>query len=968
MNCIKHIVKYMVLPLLILTTLAMNPALSQEKISVTGKITDDQNQPLVGANIAISGSTTGTVSNFDGAFSISCEAGASLSITMIGYKTQTLPATANMNVVMEADEISLAGVTIVSVGYGTMRKSDLTGAITSVSNDDFKRGVVNSSEQLLQGKVAGLTVIQGGGNPAAGSSLRLRGGTSLSASNGPLVVIDGVAGADINSVQSSEIMSMDVLKDASATAIYGSRGANGVIIITTNREGKGKSIEYNGYVAVGTVAKNLDLLSANQWRQYVRDNNLTSALDYGGNTDWQKELEQTAITHSHSLNFNSGSESAGMRASMNYMNSDGIIKTSYLNRFGASLNAFQYAFNNKLKVEFNLHANADKWSNIDNTVFERAYNLNPTIPVMEDGAYTQIGGTNTNNPVEVLMTRTNENTRKRLLGSGRIELELFKGFKAIALTSYKYNTWQGNTYLPSYSFNGTNDKGYGQRNEGEESSAQIETYLNYDLGLQDLGKLNLMGGYSYEDDIYSGFGAERRGFDTDIFGFDNLSAGHDYRTGDVYSYKSEAKLISFFGRANINIKERYLLTATVRRDGSSRFGANNKWGTFPSVSLAWRLSEESFMQSTKRWLDFMKLRVGYGITGNQDGIGEGKSLYLLGTDPTGSYYDPISATWKQSYGPIQNANPDLKWESTAQLNFGLDFMLLNRINGTFEIYSKKTSDLLYVYNVAVPPNVYPTMLANVGDLSNKGVELTLGANILKTKDFRFDANLTLARNVQTVDKLTNDNYTNGNFQSGSLQGLTGMSSVFSQILKEGYPVGTFWGPKCSGIDENGQFVFEDNGESQVIGNVQPKLSTGFSMDFGYKNFDLNISTYGMFGQDVLNATAMNISYAGRLPGSNVLDDFLNSGIKSLSSYSSYWIEKASFLRLQSVTLGYHINMEKLGINKLNVFVTGENLFVFTNYKGIDPEISIDGLSRPGIDFLNVYPRPRTIMFGVKIAL
>jgi iron complex outermembrane receptor protein len=627
MNLKTQYLKYIILPLLFLLVIGMNQAFSQNKITVKGTVTNINQESLIGVTVVVEADKSGTITDLNGNFSLSCIEGTSLKISYIGHKTQVLPAKPEMEVVLETDDISLEGVTVVAVGYGTMRKSDLTGAISSVKSENFRQGVVNSNEQLLQGKVAGLTVISGGGNPAAGSSMRLRGGTSLSASNGPLVVIDGVPGVDINSVQSNEIVSFDVLKDASAAAIYGSRGANGVIIITTNRENKGKSLEYNTYFAVGKVAKNLDLLSADQWRQYVRDNDVKSAVDYGANTDWQKELEQTSYAQSHNVSFSSGGEKSGLRASFNYLNTDGVIKKSYMNRMGASVTGYQYGLNNKLKVELSLHANTDKWSDIDNSMFVRAYNLNPTIPVMQNGKYTQIGGTNNNNPVEILENRTDDKTRKRVLGYGKAELEIIEGLKAVANVSYEFNSSTNGYYLPSYSFNGITDKGYGSKTSGEYYTAQLETYLSYERQFSKDVKLNLLGGYSYLDNVYSGFGSQRRGFDTDEFGYNNLAAGQDYRAGDVYSYKGEAKLISFYGRMNLNLKERYLLTATVRDDGSSRFGANNKWGIFPSVSLGWRVTEEAFMEGTKGWLNNLKIRAGYGVTGNQDGIGEYKITF-----------------------------------------------------------------------------------------------------------------------------------------------------------------------------------------------------------------------------------------------------------------------------------------------------------------------------------------------------
>ena len=967
MNLKTHILKYTFLTLLFVMAIAVSQAFSQEKIAVSGRVVDEQDQALVGVSIMLEGTSSGTITDLDGKFNLNCEAGHNLKFAFIGFKPLIVPATATMSIKMQPTDMALESVTIVGVGYGTMRKSDLTGAISSVSSKDFKQGVVNSSEQLLQGKVAGLTVIQGDGNPASGASIRLRGGTSLSASNGPLVVVDGIPGVDINTVQASEIQSMDVLKDASATAIYGSRGANGVIIVTTNRENKGHTLEYTGSFAIGKVAHNLDLLSADQWRKYVRDNNVKSAVDYGGNTDWQKELEQTSKTQTHAISYSTANQSNGIRASFNYMKSEGIIKKSFLNRMGASVGGFQYGLEDRLKLEMSIHANTDNWSNTDYSIFERAYNLNPTIPVMQNGAYTQLGGTNTNNPVEVLNNRSSDNTRKRVLGFGKAELSIIEGLKASMNLSYEYNSADGSFYQPSYSFYGITDKGYGTRTLGDYTNSQMESFLTYDKKIIGLGKMNIVAGYSYLDNVYSGFGASRHGFDSDISSYDNLGAGQDPRAGDVYSYKGESKLISFYGRFNFNLKDRYMLIGTLRRDGSSRFGDNNKWGTFPAISLGWRITEEAFMAGIKPYVNSLKLRLGYGVTGNQDGIGEYKSLFLLGAggDP---YYDATTGKWKQSYGPSQNPNPNLKWESTAQTNLGLDFTILDRINGTLDIYSKKTSDLLYTYSVPVPNNLYPTMLANVGDLSNKGIELSLNATLLKLKDFTWSANLNFAHNEQKVDKLSNDIYQATEVKSGSLLGLTGMSNTFSQILKEGYPVGTFYGPKYIGLDENGKYVFANNGKPEVLGNCQPKLSMGFSTNFTYKNFDLGVSTYGLFGQKVLNATAMNISYPGRLPAYNVYDSFLSSGIKSDPVYSSYWIEDASFLRLQSVTLGYTIPVNKFGVGKINCYVTGENLFVITGYKGIDPEVSIDGLATPGIDKLNYYPRPRTFMFGVKLSL
>jgi TonB-dependent starch-binding outer membrane protein SusC len=972
--CIKLVLILMALFMLSISILA------QEKArTITGIVLDDNRLPLAGATIMIAGTELGTVTDLEGDFQLRIPenmAGDTIEVSYVGYLTEKvwIGDQEKIEVILLANLEQLDEVQVVAVGYGTMRKSDLTGAISSVSSEDMKKGIITSTEQLLQGKIAGLTVIQGSGNPTEGSTLRLRGGTSLKASNGPLIVVDGIAGVDINTVQPSEIVSIDVLKDASSAAIYGSRGANGVIMITTNREEKVKTTEYSGYVAFGQVANHLDLLSANQWRGYVRENGIASAVDYGADTDWQRELEQTAITQSHNLSFSSGNKEGGFRASLNYLNNQGVITNTRLERFGASLSAYRYALNDRLKLDAGIFGNVDSWNPLDERIFERMYNLNPTIPVTNpDGSYTHIGGTNYENPVEIHNDRENDNSRNRMLGYGKAELEIIKGLKGVVNLSYELNSEKDRLYKPSYAImEGLSDQGYAQRQLAEYTNAQLESYLTYEKMIGVQHHITILAGYSYLENVYEGFGAERRGYDTDMFLYNNLGAGQDYRAGDVYSYKGKSNLISFYGRANYSFAGRYMFTATVRRDGSSRFGDNSKWGLFPSASAAWRISDESFMFWSENWLNNLKLRVGYGVTGNQDGIGEYKSLSLLGTtDPEGrvvSYFDAATNTWKKAYLPVQNPNPDLQWESTAQFNIGLDFAIFKRLYGTLELYSKKTSDLLYTYAVPQPPYLVGTMLANVGDLTNKGVELSLNGIIVNSSDLNIEANLTFARNEQVVDRLSNQVYQTEEIQSGSLHNLRGMSNQFAQIIKEGYPVGTFWGPVYEGLDTLGNFIFKNDGESEYLGSVQPDFTMGFGTSLRYKMLDLEIATYGMFGQKVLNATAMSMSDPNRLPTQNVPDAFLESGIQDDPTFSSLWVEDASFFRIQSVSIGYTFSIKKIGIDKLRLYITGENLFVFTHYTGIDPEVNIDGLESPGMDMFNYYPKPRTISFGVNLIL
>lgn len=965
--------------------LLMSLSLCAQNYKASGTVTDDNNEPLVGATVKVEGAPTGVITDLDGKFSVSCNSNSTLDISYIGFVSQKVKAGQNLKIVLTTDARTIDETIVVGIGYGTMRKSDLTGAITSVQAKDLKQGVITSAEQMLQGKVAGLSVVQSSGSPENGASLRLRGGTSLSASNGPLVVVDGIPGVDFNSVQPSEIVSIDVLKDASAAAIYGSRGANGVIIVTTNRtatDKETKSMQYNGYIAFATVAKKLDLLSANQWRGYVRQNNISGALDYGTDTDWQDELLRTAISHSHNVSFSNSRKNSGYRVSLTYNNNEGVIVRNNMNRLAASVSAYQYGLNNRLRLEAGINSNFDSWHPIDARIFEREVNLNPTVPVYNpDGSFTQISGTNTENPVEINANREQHNKRHRYLGYAKIELEILKGLKAVANGSYEFQHTTGGIHKPTYArMEGQSEKGWGQRTYAEYTNRQIESYLSYDKTFKKEHHLNLMAGYSYLDNVNEGFGATRSGFETNAFGFNNLGAGTDYRQSDVYSYKSKTKLISFYGRANYSYLGRYMATFTIRHDGSSVFGADHKWGDFPSASLAWRISDEPFMKATQSWLDNLKLRLGYGVTGNQSGVAAYKSLPILSA--TGAaYYDPTSGTWKNSYTQTQNVNPDLKWESTAQWNLGIDFSILNRINGTIELYHKKTSDLLWTYPVPQPPYIVGTMLANVGDMVNKGVELTLGANIIRSKDFTFDANMSMSYNSQKITKLSNSTYEAVGLQAGSLHNIRGLSGIYSQTIREGYPAGTFWGPKCKGIDEKGNYILDDNdGKGYDLGSAMPKWNLGISLNATYKNFDLTVSGYGMFGQKVLNATRLELFDPSRLPAQNTLDDFLSSGIKGDPMFSDYFIENGCFFRLQSITLGYTIlSLKKIGIERLRFYATIENLFCITGYKGVDPEIYIPDnvLNGPGIDRLIIdnstgngatySPRPRTLSIGVNFA-
>ncbi|MBN1949969.1 MAG: TonB-dependent receptor [Bacteroidales bacterium] len=946
-----------------------------ETITVTGTVIDEEQTPLIGATIVIKGTTKGTITDVNGKFSVSCQPNDVLTFSFIGFNPEDIIATGSKDIEVTLIKDLMSLNEIVVVGYGTMKKQDLTGSIASVSAEELNKGVITTTEQALQGKIAGLTIIKGSGDPTSGATMRLRGSTSLSASSSPLVVVDGIPGVDINTVQPSDIESVDVLKDASAAAIYGSRGANGVILITTTKAKKGMNVEYSNYVAWSKPSNTLDLLTADEWREKVVELEETSAIDFGASTDWQDEITQNTLSQSHTLAFSNNREDGGYRASLTYMNNEGIIINSYLQRLGASLSAYSYGLNGKLKLDFGTHTTFDKYTPGNNAAFERAYNVNPTAPVYgEDGEFFQTFSNLANNPVEILTNVSNDQTTKRFLGYAKAELEIFKGLKGVVNTSYEYSSHQGRYYLPSYSFFGSAERGVANRSLNDYTNMQLETYLNYTKEILRDHTLNVMAGYSYLDNTYEGFFAQNRNFDTDIFEYNNLGAGLELQANDISSYKGNAKLISFFGRLNYSYRGRYMLTATLRRDGSSRFGANNRWGLFPSVAAAWRVSDESFMSSSRDWLTHLKLRVGYGVTGSQDAIGEYKTLALLGI-VGGKYYDPASDSWKISYSPIQNPNPDLKWETTTQTNIGIDFSLFNNLSATIDLYNKFTSDLLFVYSVPVNENLYHETLANVGDLSNKGIEFSLDWKVIDHQDLTWNMNLSMARNQLLVERLSNDIYQTEAVPYGSLHGLRGMSNQYSQTIREGYSVGTFWGPVCFGLDEDGDFIL-DTADSD-LGSALPKFTLGFNTAVVYKNFDLSIAAYGLFGQKVLNATAMTMNDPSRFPDLNAPHRMFNDSIQDDPTFCSYWVEDASFFRLQSVTLGYSFSLDKIGISKLRVYVSGENLFVLTNYTGLDPEVSIesynssngrmDPLSNPGIDRYDVYPKSRSFIAGVNIS-
>ncbi|MGN0190339.1 MAG: SusC/RagA family TonB-linked outer membrane protein, partial [Candidatus Cryptobacteroides sp.] len=664
-----------------------------QTVGIKGTVKDSDGNPVIAAGVKVTGLPgVGTVTDSDGKWVLELTAGqiaegGELEFSCLGMASVTLPLPATssvLDVVLTANAESLQDIVV--IGYGAVRKKDLTGSVVNVTEKEFNKGVVTSVTDMIAGQVAGLVITKAGGDPTSGATMRLRGTTSLLGDNGPLVVVDGVPGCSLNLISPEDIESISVLKDASAAAIYGARSANGVIIVTTKKGREGKlSIAYNGYYAVETAASRLDLMSADDWRAYVSANNITSAIDYGHSTDWQKEVTRIGSSQSHGISLSGGTSKSQYRASITYLNQKGVVIENDIQRFNADVSFVQKAIDDRLTVNLSLLATYEDWKDLtfDSNLWSYVYNLNPTMPVYnDDGSYFQPYLYMNYNPVSELRQVDMDKKRQYSQGRAAVDFKIMPWLSAGVSGSMSRNNFLSGYYTPSTAETGRATHGLGNRTTDCMDMFLLEANLTFS---KSFGKhnLNAVLGYSWQKYIDEGFNATNRDFTTDAFKYNNLGAGNDLQDTDVSSYKWSSKLISFYGRVNYDYDSRYLFTVTVRGDGSSKFGANNKWGVFPSGSVAWRLSSEDFM-SGATWIDDLKIRASYGITGNQD-IGNYRSLAIYGA--SGYYY--AEGEFYPQYAPVQNANPDLRWEKTAQVDVGMDYSFFNgRLRGSLEYYNK----------------------------------------------------------------------------------------------------------------------------------------------------------------------------------------------------------------------------------------------------------------------------------------
>ncbi|MGM9712495.1 MAG: SusC/RagA family TonB-linked outer membrane protein [Prevotella sp.] len=970
--------------LLLCTTVAM--AQSQ----TTGVIKDANGEPLIGVTVMEEGTQNGTVTDANGRYLLrTTKANAKLKVSYIGYETAVINA--GQNFTMTMDDQSLEEVVV--VGYGTMQRKDLTSSITTIKAEDLNKGVFTDPAQMLQGKVPGL-VVSSTADPNGSPTITLRGASTLrtGAAMSPYYVVDGIPGVDISIVSPDDIESIDVLRDATATAIYGSKAANGVIIITTKKGAQDRvNVSYNGYAAFDNILNTYDMCTADELRAYAKQNGVT-LKDGGANVDWQDQVLRTGISHSHNVSINGGNDKTNYMASANLIKREGVIKMTGMDRFNFRSLVSTKTLKDHLTVSLGFNSMYGKHFGVPTgnegaSVLDAMNYYSPTNAIKDaDGNWTIGSGSKNYNPLALMEENISETIWKRNQFTGKAALEIFKGFTWNV--NYSWNNYQS-TYS-AYNTRNSQLEGIGNKNGqatrntyfGHEQT--FETYGNYDFQVGK-SKWGLMAGYSWEEKKNNdGFGLSVEGYYNDDLTWKNMSYAQQIlgvQNSVQSGYIENIRNISFYGRANYSFDSRYMLQATIRRDGSSVFGENHRWGTFPSASVAWNITEEKFMKNQNVFHN-LKLRAGYGVSGNSMGFDPYSSYNTYGATGTFTYDGKIYRT----YGATKNANPDLKWEKTSMLNIGLDFAFLGgRINGTVEVYNKKTKDLIWSYPVPTTQYVYGLIRANVGEMTNKGIEVTLNAVPVRTKNFSWNTTVNLSHNKNRIDKMQNDVFHTTNLTQGDPMVAGVSANGWTQKIMEGEPLGTFYTYQYAGtvngrseyyvLDENGNRTGETTNnptlkDRSITGCAQPKLNAGWNNTLTYKNWSLNAFITGVFGNDVYNSARAHYTSAQLFSdGKNVLREFLDmpAGDASGSLPSDRWIEKGTYIRLQTLSLSYTFrNCFNDWIQDLTLYGTANNLFTISDYKGLDPEVNLGGID-PGVDYRwSRYPHTRTFMVGVKI--
>ena len=975
---------------LLLTLLSFSlTALAQQK--VTGKVKDSSGEPVIGASVVVKGNNTmGTITDFDGNFMLDVPTKSVLVISYIGYVTQEVPTAGkkSLEIILKEDTKTLDEVVV--IGYGTQRKGDVTSSVASVKADNFVKGAVKDVGQLIQGKVAGLAITNPNGDPTGSTQIRLRGTNTIGGANtAPLVLIDGIPG-ELGTVAPEDVESVDVLKDGSAAAIYGTRGTNGVILITT-KQAKGvdiNQVEYNGYVSTSLIAKKLDMLNADEFRTLYPDQ------DHGADTDWIDEISRTPVSHVHNLSLMGGNSKTNYIANLNYASRQGIMKKSDFESFQGRIEVTHRMFDDKLKLKFGLFGKKNQMESTTSGgsfrgwVYGQATRRNPTDPVRnEDGTWNEnVSKFEYENPLALLYEAEGNVKKTQLRYNGNIVYNPIKDLTLSAVFSYirdNMNRGYGETLshisalrdgLAGWSSVGAYTK--------MEKLMELTAQYNKEIGAH---KFSVLGGYSYNETDFEELWIDNYGFQDDYFGgWHNIGIGSALKDGkaNIGSKKTPTNLIGFFGRATYSFKNRYLLMGALRYEGASQlWGTDNAWGLFPSISVGWRITEEAFMKNQKIF-DDLKLRVGYGVTGSQP-----KDPFLGVAMLKYGSYAFVNGNWVQTIVPASNPNPDLKWEEKKETNIGLDFVSWGgRLSGSIDYYNRDVDGLIYEYGVPTPPNLYNKTMANGGTMRNRGVEVLVTVVPVQNKDFEWSTTGTFSLNSNKLISLSGSIFKSDYdyFNTGTVE-YSGQVAD-SHRVQVGESIGNFYGFKVVDVDSEGRWIYEDrNGElvnykdfthapedKHVIGNGLPKWYAGWNNTLRYKNFDLNVTMRGAFGFQIINGGRMNYENVKNSRFENRLKSVndLVFGKHTLSpevepEFNSYYVEDGDYWKIDNITLGYSFGQVGKYIKSLRVYGSVLNALTITGYKGIDPEVSTDGLT-PGYDTRDRYPSVRSFTFGVNV--
>ena len=989
-------------------------SLYAQRTAISGIVKEASNgEPILGAGVVEKGTTNGTMTDIDGRFTLNISPQSTLEVRFVGFGTRSIPVNGQTSFVIELIEEAIALREVVTIGYGSQTKKEITGSITSVKAEDFNKGISSNPMGLIQGKVAGLTVIKNGGDDPAQNNynVQLRGVGSLSGTAEPLYVIDGVPGGNLSSVLASDIESIDVLKDGSAAAIYGTRANAGVILITTKRGNKDGqfSAEYSGTVSTGILANRPKILTASEYREKMVAGGF--GVDYGSDTDWIDAITRTPLSHTHNVSIAGGTSDFNYRASIGYRSLDGLAIKSDYDEMNARFVANQKALNKKLDIsyDFSYTSNEKAWANYDN--FNQAIRSNPTMPIRSsDQKYEQYGGYYesdnfyTRNPVSDIEQTTNNQKDQVMIGSVRASLNILDNLKFSTFYSIQNNsTWVGK-YQTSTLRSVAGKGGTANQSQAYETQQVVENTLHY-LNSWERHSFQALLGQSYQTNLRHGFNAYNSKFPLDKIIYNNLGLGEGIKTGDpaavgLGSYKYNDKLASFFTRVMYNYDERYFLSVSTRMEGSSKFGAKanptlGQWGLFPAISGSWNIMGEDFMDYVDVLSD-LKLRLGYGVTGNMPGD---SYLYLMLVGPNGDYVFS-DGEFIQPWGPQRNDNPYIRWEEKHEYNAGIDFALFNnRLSGSIDGYFRNTTDLLHEYRVTqAKENVASVKWDNYGQIHNYGVELALNGTLVNTKDLTWNAGLTAAWCHNEIVRITGEKYgeydENGklieNFlNTGYISSGDGETGNYVMRLVQGGTVGNFWGWKYYGIQSSGEWVFEtpaggyttdpQEAHKQVLGNAFPWLTFGFNTSLSYKEFDLSMNFRGQLGGLIFNETRYfyentrgteNVLLSSFEGDAAKLTNWKTSGSDkaSLRRFSDFYLENASYLKLNDLTIGYTPKLSeeiKLYVRDLRVYFTAQNVFTLTGYSGHDPStVSMAGLT-PGFDGRSYYPTQHSFNLGVS---